>query len=103
LFEEQPRPSRDPLVGVLRTILGSVDTWKSVSPTSRGHLSFLEGFVGKLGVSVQECGPDLRPLPESEVGDDDDRSEELLSLGERWCRFGDQDARGDFLELADLR
>ncbi len=97
LFEKEPRPSRDALVGVLRTILGSVETWSSVSPTSRGYLSFLEGFMHKTGVSVQKCGPDFEPEPEPE----EDEEEELFSLGRQWCEFGVPETRADFIELAE--
>jgi hypothetical protein len=103
LSESESRPSRSVLVGILRRVLGSVETWKSVSPTSRGYLSHLQGFLGQMGVSVQKCGPDGHPLPES--GEEHDRCQdhtnELLSLGQRWCQFGDQDARADFVDLAE--
>jgi hypothetical protein len=52
LFQEEPRPSVDKLTGVLRTILGSVETWSSPSPTARGYLHYIEGFLKKAGVNV---------------------------------------------------
>ncbi len=58
-FEEVPFPGRDTLIGVLRTILGSIEVWGNVSPTSRGYLRYLEGFMGKLGVHCREVPPDF--------------------------------------------
>ena len=57
-FETRPNPGRDKLVGVLRTILGSIDVWGSVNPTSHGYLQYIEGFVGKLGVHLEAVSPD---------------------------------------------
>ncbi len=48
-FEEEPFPGRDNLIGVLRTILGSIEVWGNMSPTSRGYLRYLEGFMGQVG------------------------------------------------------
>jgi len=52
-FRENPHPGRDKLVGILRSILGSVETWGNPSPASRGYLRFIEGFCAKLGYRVQ--------------------------------------------------
>lgn len=52
-FEDHPHPGRDKVVGVLRTILGSIQVWGSISPTSRGYLRYIEGFCRKLGVRVR--------------------------------------------------
>ena len=53
LFATEPPPPRDDLIGVLRTILGSVELRSSVDPTSRRYLDFLEGFLARAGVSVR--------------------------------------------------
>ncbi len=58
LLETQPGPGRDKLVGVLRTILGSVEVRESYSRTSRGYLDFIEGFLAKAGVSVESVPAD---------------------------------------------
>lgn len=58
LFQTEPHPGRDKLIGVLRTILGSIEVWGSINPASRGYLRYMEGFVKKLGVSVDECSPE---------------------------------------------
>lgn len=93
LSQKEPRPSRDNRIGVLRTILGSVEVWKSVSPASRGYLSYLEGFLKEMGVSVERCSPDSEPMP----GPDDD---ELLLIGRAWCRNADPEAAAEFRERA---
>jgi hypothetical protein len=54
-----PSPGRDALVGVLRTILGSIEVWGSPSPSSRGYLDFIEGFLTEAGVSVEEVSPEV--------------------------------------------
>lgn len=91
LFEEDPRPSRDNLIGVLRTILGSVELWRSASPTSRSYLRYAEGFLQKLGVSVEACSPDLAPIGTPE-------EEELLLIGRAWCHEDDSRAASEFKE-----
>ena len=53
-FEAQFRPGRDKLVGVLRTILGSIDVWGSVNPKSQGYLEYIEDFLGQLGADIRE-------------------------------------------------
>ena len=53
LFHTFPNPGRDNLVGVLRTILGSIDVWGSIHPESRGYLDYIEEFVQKAGATVE--------------------------------------------------
>jgi hypothetical protein len=94
LYETKPRPSRDSQIGVLRTILGSIDVWKSVSPASRGYLRYLEGFLQKLGVSVELCSPDGTLTQAAE-------DEDLLSIGRAWCHKEDPEAAAAFRNLAE--
>lgn len=94
LFEEEPHPGRDRLIGVLRTILGSIEVWKSASPTSRGYLNYVEGFLGKLGISVEAYSEDLEPIEE-------DQQDELLEIGRQWCHDGDEEAAAEFRNLAE--
>ena len=94
LFETEPPPSRENQIGILRTILGSIDVWKSVSPTSRGYLRYLEGFLQKLGVTVEAYSSDGTPFQETE---DDD----LLSIGRDWCGNDDPEAAAAFRNLAE--
>jgi len=53
LFQTFPNPGRDNLIGVLRTILGSIDVWGSIHPESRGYLDYIEQFVQKTGATVE--------------------------------------------------
>jgi len=46
-------PSRDTFAGVLRTILGSIETHSSPGANSQGYLTFIEEFLGKCGREVQ--------------------------------------------------
>jgi len=63
-FHENPHPGRDKVVGVLRTILGSIETWSHPGATSRDYLDYLEGFLARLGVEVKQVSPeDLSDLP----------------------------------------
>jgi hypothetical protein len=92
-FQTQPRPSVDKLVGVLRTTLGSIDVWKTAGPESGGYLNYLEGFLNKMGVSVE-----MRPADDE--GDEPPEEDELLDLGRAWCHDGDLEAAADFRRLA---
>jgi len=94
LFEEEPRPSRDNLVGVVRTILGSVELWRSASPTSRSYLRYVEGFLQKMGVSVEAFSPDFNPIG---TPDEDD----LLLIGRAWCHEGDSRGASEFKERVE--
>jgi hypothetical protein len=96
LAETEPHWGPDAKVGVLRTLLNSLDTWRSPSPRSRGYLHFLEGFMKKLGVRVDAYSEDMEPLPERE-------EDELLAIGRRWCEDGDRDAEESFRKLAKER
>jgi len=53
-FETEFRPCRDKLVGVLRTILGSIEVWGSMNPKSQGYLEYIEDFLGQVGADVRE-------------------------------------------------
>jgi hypothetical protein len=87
--------SRDNKIGVLRTLLSSVETWSSPGKGSRGYLAYLEGFLAKApGTPV-----DYKRL-ESEEFEDDEEESELLALGRDWYSDQDLDAAADFKELA---
>lgn len=92
LFENKPAPARDTLIGVLRTILGSIEVWRSPGPTSRGYLHYIDGFLGKAGISVESYPVDEEP-------DEEDDQQELLELGRDWCYDGDEEARLVFENL----
>ena len=57
-FQTQYRPGRDKLVGVLRTILGSIDVWGSINPKSQGYLKYIGDFLGQFGTDVREVSRD---------------------------------------------
>jgi hypothetical protein len=107
-FAKEPFPGRDNLIGVLRTILASIDVWGNISPTSRGYLRYLEGFMGKLGVHCQAISPDLAAALEDGTADvedfDADTSDadsELILAGCAWTQGADADAGIVFRALAE--
>ena len=94
-FATKWQPGKDDLIGVLRTILGSIQKVRSPGPKSQAYMHHIAGFLTKqLGLSVKRCTADRKPLPEPKEG-------ELVLLGRRWNVNGDLDARTDFLELAN--
>ncbi len=82
------------MIGVLRTILRSVEVWHSESGHSRGYLHYIEGFLKKAGVSVQLVDEDFEPIAGPDV-------DPLLELGRNWLETGDQAAAGSFRDLAE--
>src|SRR5512133_282710 len=57
MAEEGTLPGRDDLIGILRTILHSIEVWRSQSLHSQGYLRYVEGFLKKLGVSGRRVTP----------------------------------------------
>jgi len=45
---------RDTLIGVLRSVLGSVETRAAMRPGARAYLRFLEGFIEDVGTSFRQ-------------------------------------------------
>jgi hypothetical protein len=106
-FEEEPFPGRDNLVGVLRTILGSIEVWSNTSPTSRGYLRYLEGFMGKLGVHCHDVSPELAAslldgrADFADLADEVEEEEsELLAAGRAWVHDRNADAGVVFRSMA---
>ncbi|HEX4608682.1 MAG TPA: hypothetical protein VH092_10800 [Urbifossiella sp.] len=96
-FATAQRPPRDDLIGVLRTILGSVEKVKSPDPSSQSYLHHIAGFLTKkLGIRVEAVAADRTPLPGPDEG-------ELVRLGRQWSAGGPPEARAAFLELAAYR
>ena len=88
----QMQLDRDDMIGVLRTLLGSIEVWGTPSPNSRGYLSFLEGFMHKAGVHCERVAPEtITETPEED---------ELLSIGRAWCS-GEEAAGPVFRALAE--
>ena len=94
-FATEWQPPKDKLIGILRTILGSLETMTSPGSQSQSYLKHISGFLTrKLGVSVKAFSPDMQPLTEP---DEDD----LLELGRQWYADGNQDARAEFFQLTN--
>jgi hypothetical protein len=93
MLEVQTLPARDDLIGILRTILGSLGTWRSQSASSRGYLNYLEGFMMKMGVRVHVETSGGEPILEPPV-------DELAEVGEMWLA-GSPEARQRFTALAN--
>jgi hypothetical protein len=96
LFDEGQTWGQTALIGVLRTLLGSINTWSTPSARSRGYLQFLEGFIKKTGASVRAVPLEGELPPEEE-------EDELLELGREWLLDGNAEAEGEFRRLADRR
>lgn len=93
-FATEWQPPRDKLIGVLRTILGSIEKVKSPGPQSQSYMKHIAGFLTKkLGVSVKSFSADMQPRPEPE-------EDELVLLGRQWDSAGDLEARAEFFGLA---
>lgn len=92
-------PPRDDLIGILRTLLGSVENWSTRSLESRGYLHFLEGFLTKrMGVRVELI--DSNDEPRDDVSGNP-VVDELLELGRAWLSNGDRDEAADFRMLVE--
>ena len=93
-FATEWQPPKDDLIGVLRTILGSIEKVKAPGPRSQSYLRHIAGFLTKqVGVSCKAVSADLTPLPEP-------KEDELVLLGRRWHTDGNPEARAEFFELA---
>jgi hypothetical protein len=84
LFEEEDHPGNDNLVGVLRTLLGSLDNFGTKAADSRGYLNFVEGFLAKEGITFDE-------------GEEDP----FYEAGLAWVEDDDDEARVEFLDTAE--
>jgi len=93
-FEDEWQPPKDKLIGVLRSILGSMEKVRAPGPRSQSYLHHIAGFLTKkVGVSVKQVSADMKPLPEP-------AEDELVRLGRQWVLENNQDAKADFYELA---
>jgi hypothetical protein len=94
-FADESKPPRDKLVGVLRSILGSIAKVRSPGPRSQSYMRHIEGFLTKkLGVSVKSYSQDMEPEPEPP-------EDELLTLGRQWILEENEQAAVEFHELVD--
>jgi hypothetical protein len=93
-FATEWRPPKDDLIGVLRTILGSIEKVRAPGPRSQSYLRHIEGFLTKkVGFSIKRFSADRKPIPEPE-------EDELVRLGRHWTLDGNQEARTEFMDLA---
>lgn len=91
-FASEWEPTKDQRIGVLRTILGSIEKMRTPGPRSQSYLHHIAGFLTKkLGVSVEPVSADLKPLAKP---DEDD----LLRLGRQWTSGGNETAKDEFRE-----
>jgi len=93
LLETNGLPARDELIGILRTTLGSIETWRSKSMSSRGYLNFLEGFMHKLGYQIRIESADGDEWPAA-------APDELYEIGRIWLA-GSSEARQQFADFAN--
>lgn len=65
-FSPLSRPTKDDLIGVLRSVLFSIHANQSPGPGSQGYVRYIERFLGeKVGVSVQKfTAPEIPAAPE---------------------------------------
>jgi len=94
-FAEEWQPPRDKLIGVLRTILGSIEKVRAPGPRSQSYMRHIEGFLTKkLGVSVKQYSQDVEPVPEPP-------EDKLLTLGRRWILEESEQAAVEFQDFVD--
>jgi hypothetical protein len=53
-WDASPPGGRDGLIGMLRTILGSVENHNTGRPDSRGYLLFIAAFMRQSGINVRK-------------------------------------------------
>jgi hypothetical protein len=82
-------------IGVLRTILSSIETWSTGGKESRGYLAYIEGFLKRVG------SLDIEEFEADEIEEDYEEESALLALGRDWYYDEDQDAAADFKQLAE--
>jgi hypothetical protein len=62
-FANEWRPPRDDLIGVLRTILGSIEKVRAPGPRSQHYLRHIAEFLTKkIGISMKLVPADRKPL-----------------------------------------
>jgi hypothetical protein len=94
-FADEWKPPADKLVGVLRSILGSIAKVRAPGPRSQSYMRHIEGFLTKkLGVSVKAYSQNMEPVPEPP-------EDELLRLGRQWILEENEQAAVEFQKLVD--
>jgi hypothetical protein len=93
LLDAGQLPPRDDLIGILRTILGSIEVWRSKSSSPRGYLNYLEGFMLSAGYQIRVESPEDGTPREQPLN-------ELYEIGRMWLA-GSPEARQEFTALAN--
>jgi hypothetical protein len=94
-FQSEWRPPRDQRIGVLRTILGSIEKMRAPGPRSQSYMHHITGFLTKqLGVKVESFSSDMERLPEA-------KEDELIEIGRRWISGNETTERNEFREMVD--
>ena len=92
-FATNWKPPKEDRIGVLRTILGSIEKVRAAGPRSQSYMRHIEAFLTKkLGVSVQTFSEDMQPMPAPE-------EDELVRIGRQWTLGDNELAKDEFLEL----
>jgi hypothetical protein len=92
-FAHSLRPATGVLTGILRTLLNSINTFTTPSPTSRGYLSYITGFLRKAGVEVH------RASSEGEI--EEEEEDPFTEVGAAWVLDNDAHAKQEFLRQAE--
>ena len=94
-FADEWKPPKDKLIGVLRTILGSIEKVRAPGPRSHSYMRHIEGFLTKkIGVSVKSYSQNMEPVQEAPEDD-------LMRLGRKWILEENEPAAVEFQELVD--
>jgi hypothetical protein len=95
-FATKSWPGKDDLIGILRTILASIQVHRLPGRESQGYLQFMVKFMTKdLGVSIRRIQSDENNSELQSIIED-----QLLRLGRQWYRDGNREARAEFFEQA---
>ncbi len=122
-FREKPRPTREDWLGVLRSILGTIDQMRLPGPQSRSYLQYIERFLTKdvnykslvvqgspsddvfedassiVSISYEPIEDDADPEIAAEGG----QEFYLLGLGRAWIDSGSEVDQLDFIEELKLQ
>jgi hypothetical protein len=91
-YQTEWKPSKDQRIGVLRTILGSIEKMRGPGPRSQSYMHHIAGFLTKqIGVKVESFSKDMTPLPEPE-------DDELLKLGHSGPVTGTKRRKTNFMK-----
>lgn len=92
-FANNWKPPKEQRIGVLRTILGSIEKVRAAGPRSQSYMRHMEAFLTKkLGITVQTFSENMEPMPAPE-------EDELVRIGRQWTLDDNELAKDEFLEL----